>query len=349
MLQAINIIKLRKEVKKDEVKQPKVVVAVTAKPTNVKSGTELLAMKETEIPMLLKGILKKVGIATLAGSSDVGKSFLCLDLALAICSNDATVFGVDINKNYGRALLVSTEDDEIDVAVRLKNLVNGRKIDMDRLTVIFAPTNPLKEIRDELKKNPVDLIILDTFGDLFTENINQSVDVRKFFKPYKELATEHQCAILFNHHIGKSKEMNGSPSKSDLLGSQGIESASRTVLMLSKKPDGKRVLSVVKGNSLPEKFKHNGIELEFSPETGFTPTGKMITRTEDDSKTGFTPEQVALIKKLHEEKGNVKEAAIALKGLGLIVDKNKIMGILKDYPSVQTPSKSSDGQTKKAA
>lgn len=331
----------------EEVKKAKVKVAT--KPSNVKSGTELLAMKQTEVPMLLKGMLKKEGIATLAGSSDVGKSYLCLDLALAICSNDAQVFGVDINRTHGKVLLISTEDEEIDVAVRLMKLVNGRKIDLDKLTVIFAPAKPLEQIKDELNRNPVDLVIVDTFGDVFTGNINQSVEVRAFFKPYKELATEHQCAIIFNHHIGKSKEMNGAPSKHDLLGSQGIESASRSVLMLSKKPDGKRILTVVKGNSLPEKFKHNGIELEFSPETGFTPTGKLISRTEDDPKTGYTPEQVALIKKVYDEKGNVKDAAIALKGLGLVVDKNKIKGILKDYPSVQTPSKSADGQVKKAA
>jgi archaellum biogenesis ATPase FlaH len=331
----------------EEVKKAKVKAAT--KPSNVMTGAELLAMKETEIPMLLKGMLKKVGIATLAGSSDVGKSFLCLDLALAICSNETKVFGVDINRTHGRVLLVSTEDEISDVAVRLNNLVNGRKINLDRLTVIFAPTNPLKQIQDELKKNPVDLIILDTFGDLFTGNINQSVEVRTFFKPYKELATEHQCAIIFNHHIGKSKEMNGAPSKNDLLGSQGIESASRTVLMLGKKPDGKRVLTVVKGNCISEELKNTGIEMEFSPNTGFTPTGKMITKNDDDPKTGFTPEQVALMKKIYEEKGNVKDAAKALKELGLAVDKNKIKGITEGCPSVQAPSDLDDGQLKVAA
>ena len=76
---------------------------------------------------------------------------------------------------------------------------------------------------------------------------------------------KNKLLFLFCHHIGKGKENNAAPSKNDVLGSQGIESACRTVLMLKKRADSKRVLTVVKGNHLPEEVKNQGIVLEFDP------------------------------------------------------------------------------------
>jgi RecA-family ATPase len=249
---------------------------VKDKPSYLMTAEEVLNLKVKQVPMLCSPILQKVGVASLCGSSDGGKSFLGLNICTAICSDDDEIIGLKIQKEHCSAIIVCTEDAAEDICVRLTALLGDRKLKEGKLRFIFETENLVKKLKAELERQPADLVIIDTLGDLFTGNLNDSIEVRKFFRPYKDIANQTKCLILFCHHIGKGKENNNSPSKNDVLGSQAIESACRTVLMLRKRPDSKRILTVVKGNNIPDELKNKGMVLDFDPSTGFTSTGENV-------------------------------------------------------------------------
>ncbi|MBK6384887.1 MAG: hypothetical protein IPF69_15865 [Chitinophagaceae bacterium] len=161
------------------------------------------------------------------------------------------------------------------------------------------------------------------------------------FKPLKELAEKHKCLFLLNHHIGKSKEGLDSPSKTDFLGSQAIESSCRGVLILKKRADGKRILTIVKGNHSSDEIKNKGIVLSFSVKKGFEVTGETVIYEGEH----FPSDDILMLKNevlaLYPVLNSYKKVADKLKEKGFKkVDKNKVGEIWKKYrPSVTQPKK----------
>ena len=153
------------------------------------------------------------------------------------------------------------------------------------------------------------------------------------------------CLFLFNHHIGKGKEHNATPSKNDGLGSQAIESACRTVLMLRKKDDGKRTLTVVKGNHIAEEYKNKGIVLTFDINTGFESTGDIITYSECNQEAQVTEDMVNEILELYPQLKSYQKVADAMRKLGFKIDKNKVGKLWKENKTSGQPTTENDGRT----
>lgn len=321
-------------------------IKITSTPDYVKTASEILALGVIETPMLVENLLQQKGMACLTGSSDGGKSFLGLFLGSILCGDNDNIFGYKINRTTGSVIVVCTEDSAEDICVRLTKFSKLHKIDTDKLRFIFETSNLPTKLKSELKRKPADLVIMDTFGDLFSKNLNDSIAVRQFLKPYKELANDFNCLFLFNHHIGKGKENNATPSKNDVLGSQGIESACRTVLMLRKNNDGKRVLTVVKGNHISEEYKNKGIVLTFDIGRGFEATGDTVKYAESTETSNITKPMIEEVVILYPLLKSYQKVSAAMKKKGYQkIDKNKVARIWKEHgPSVPPPTEN-DGQT----
>lgn len=312
--------------------------SLQSKPEYVYTAEDILKLNLKKVAMLCNPILQKKGIAVLSGSSDSGKSFWCLDLALAICSNEEKVFGLSLEKNSGSVIFVCTEDDQEDMSVRMSGLISSKNLNKEKLRFIFDyDSNLVNKLNRELEREPADVVIMDTFGDLFDgSNLNSSIDVRKFFKPYKKLAIQHKCLFLFCHHIGKAKENSNTPNKSDVLGSSAIESAARTVLMLKKQSSSTMILTSVKGNHISDDFKNKGMVFDFSINAGFVPNGKTI-----DFLTSKQKEEDEIVSKalvLYSELKSLVKVTEELRKQGHKIGKSKVHKIIKQHSSLQKPS-----------
>ena len=95
---------------------------VEKRPSYILTAEDILKLDIKAVPMLFSPILQKVQVAALCGGSDSGKSYLCLNLAIAICSDDEEILGLKINKKYGSVIMVCTEDTAEDTCVRLTSL-----------------------------------------------------------------------------------------------------------------------------------------------------------------------------------------------------------------------------------
>lgn len=108
-----------------------------------------------------------------------------------------------------------------------------------------------------------DVVIVDSFGDVFNGNLNDNNNVRTTLNKYQKFSERYDTLFIFLHHTGKRTE-HGNPSKNNVIGSQGFEAKMRLVMEL-RKPDnsGKRVLHFTKGNYLSEAIKSQPLELYF--------------------------------------------------------------------------------------
>ena len=170
------------------------------------TAEQLLNRKVEQIPCLVEPIFQAVGLAALAGSSDVGKSAFLRQLAWAVATGATHFLGWQIRSKHQSAIYVSSEDDENATAFLLYSLnktQQQRPADCSGLRFVFDTHDLLKELDKRLTSAPADLVVIDAFGDLYTGDANKTNQIRQFLNDYNQLAQKHDCLILWLHHTGK--------------------------------------------------------------------------------------------------------------------------------------------------
>lgn len=230
---------------------------------------ELLNLNVTEIPFLVEKLIPKDSLVVLAGQSEIGKSTLYTQLALAIVRGDNEFLGSKLNAKYNKVLIISTEDGPIPLSFRTNKQIIQSTIGVEKrgnCRVIFNYNNLEERIEKHLEETKVDLIVMDAFGDVFWGgDINASNAVRRYLNIYVNLIQRYRCSVLFVHHVCKGKNKQKS-EKDQLLGSTGIEGKMRNVLMLSIVND-QHQLTIAKGNYVNREDKKLPIYLNFDDNT----------------------------------------------------------------------------------
>ena len=280
------------------------------------NGMELLGDGIDEIPKLIDPIFHRVGLASLIGSSDTGKSAMLRELCVCVVTG-RDFLGWKVEPIHKRAYYVSTEDDKMAISYLLKkqNEVYGLKPEeLENLVYIFETDNLLARLQNELSQKPADIVIIDTFTDIFNGQLYETNRVRSFLNDYSQLAQKYGCLVIFLHHTNKRSD-NLEPSKHNALGSQGFEAKMR--LMIELKSDtqinNKKHFCIVKGNYLSHQFKTHSFELQFSDNLTFS---NLNTRTHYDLITQ-NKERRETIEYEYNEITKLKEEGLTYKEIGL--------------------------------
>jgi len=231
------------------------------------TGNELLNMDIDDYLTLLDPVFPKVGLIALAGSSDTGKSSFLRQFAIHISSGMDNFLGFNLDTKHNSAIVFSTEDDKTAISYLLNKQNSKMKFPTEAfndLRYIFESIDPIDELDKELSRKPADVVIIDTFTDIYRGEMNATNRIRCFLNDYGQLAQQHETLFIFLHHTGKGKDRM-EPSKHNLLGSQGFEAKMRLVMEIRKDQinPAYRHLCVVKGNYLPEEYKNESFVLEF--------------------------------------------------------------------------------------
>ena len=192
------------------------------------------------------------GLAKIDGGPKVGKSWLALHLATAVSSGG--VFMGTIPVEQREVLYLALEDSER----RLKSrLLKQGGIGNDRFFIETAATwkGGITTLKAYLKQYPdTGLVIIDT---LFM--FSPIADTNKYSDTYtpvsaiQKIATETGVPIVLIHHTRKgARGDNGEGWADEGMGSQGINGACDTIILL-KKPDGKPDGTIrIKGRDVEE-------------------------------------------------------------------------------------------------
>jgi RecA-family ATPase len=231
------------------------------------TASEIIKIGPKEVPKLWKPFLNKVGLAGFVGSSDCGKSTLMRQLTLSIALREEEFLGYPLSWEHGRAMYICTEDNLESISPSLQKQIPDISTKLDNLKFLFVESSHIyKQVEEELSKCPVDLIVLDTWSDLYKGNANQFNEIRSGLTPLKNIANKFKCCVVIIHHTIKNSE-NSEPNKNRVNGSQAIEATLRSVLELRNIDDGKsKCLSVIKGNYISADFKRKGLKLDFDEE-----------------------------------------------------------------------------------
>lgn len=254
------------------------------------NAVELMARGSVELDYLMSPIFPQKGTAVLAGKPDTGKSQLARQLCIQVALGENNFIGFELNPIHNRSIYVATEDNQEATAHLLSKQLEGLNYEpVENLRFIFADTMEqeeiLRKIDEELTLCPADLVVIDSFGDIFKGgDANNNMAMRNTVKLFDKISKKHNCLVLFVHHINKAA-YRVAPSQEHIQGGSGLAQKVRLAIQLSEGSGNKRYFTVVKGNYCPKEYKQKSLELEFSEDTFlFSNTGNMILTSDIGSQ-----------------------------------------------------------------
>jgi archaellum biogenesis ATPase FlaH len=250
------------------------------------NAVELMEMGDVETRYLMEPIFPQKGSAVIAGKPDTGKSQFARQLCIQVALGINKFIDFDINPIHNKSIYIATEDNlEATRFLLSKQLLGFEQKAKENLRFMFADTMEQEDILinldNALKEEPADLVVVDSFGDIFKGgDTNNNMAMRNTVKAFDKIAKYHNCLILFVHHINKGA-YRVAPGQEHIQGGAGLVQKVRLAIQLSEGEGNTRYFTVVKGNYCPKEYKQNSLELNFSEDTFlFSNTGRMIPTAE---------------------------------------------------------------------
>jgi RecA-family ATPase len=239
---------------------------------------ELLRLKPPS--WLIEGIIPEGGLTALYGNPGDGKSFIALDMALAIASGRpwqghptkkgyvvyiSAEGGGGIGKRVG-AWLTHAEIKPKDYRQFLTNFITAAiriHPDSEDLGAVLSETfdhpdyqEALGDVLDAEEPRPPLFIVVDTLARCFEGDENQQEDMGNFIKGLDTLRETHDATILVVHHTGK----HGIEER----GSSAFRGACDMMMLVERNEDNALSLSCTKQKDY-EQFPTEAFELIVVP------------------------------------------------------------------------------------
>ena len=255
---------------------------------SILTAEQIMEQKFSKLSHIVPGVIPQ-GLTLLVSSPKMGKSFLCLGLALAVASG-GKVLGIDVEAH--EVLYLALEDTEQRVHERLAKMLQGAAPPKQlHVTVrwIKGDGNELTYLRHWLKENPgTRLIIIDTLAKFCSwKQGNYNADYQEISK-LKAIADGYKIALILVHHQRKT----GATDMCDRVsGSNGLFGAADTLAIL----DGKRFQGEAALRITGRDLRNREIPLKFDDQTGY---GEVREPGEGDNLTPERQEIVKLLRKV---------------------------------------------------
>ena len=163
---------------------------------------------------LIKGVLRKGHKMLIAGSSKAGKSFLLMELAIAIAEGRPWL-GMTCEK--GRVLYVNLEIDPASAIHRFLRIYRCRMWPMNHTDDIViwnlrGHAVPLDELVPKLirriRNDHFEAIIIDPIYKVIMGDENNASDMGRFANQFDKICNETGCSVIYCHHHSKGAQGN---------------------------------------------------------------------------------------------------------------------------------------------
>lgn len=199
------------------------------------------ALEHKEFPpvrMVVPGVFVE-GLSLLAGKPKIGKSFLALQVALAVAQGLPTLGG-ELACEGGDVLYCALEDTEPRLQRRIEKLGLGWPDELELITELpRLSAGGLAEIVDWIEHaGKPRLVIIDTLQlirDLTKANDNGYAADYAALQALRSLASRHNVAIVVVHHLRKAEAEDPFDTVSGTLGLTGAPDA---ILIIARKGGG---------------------------------------------------------------------------------------------------------------
>jgi len=196
-----------------------------------------LQAEDVKPPVWIVQNVLPTGLAMLCAPSKIGKSWMMLQLALAVTQGKDFM---DYKTNKCGVLYYALEDSKARLKERMNKILKGKKAPTDLRFVTHADAIDhgfLEKMQEEIKTFPnIKLVIVDTLqkvrGRAIKNETAYSGDYREMGL-IKQFADKHNICILFVHHL--RKQIDEGDAFNMISGSTALMGAADSIFVISKK------------------------------------------------------------------------------------------------------------------
>lgn len=278
-----------------------------------------------------------VGLVSLAGRPKIGKSWMALQLAIAVASG-GYFLGKEVDKAH--VLYLALEDTGRRLKKRIKQIGSMREAPITFKTE-YRPLDGegLNDLLIEIASGQYKLIVVDTFARSLTAGkleIKDYSDNVAVLSPLQKMAQEYAVAILLVDHHSK---INGDNPITDLIGSIGKSATFDCVIGLYKEQGKQGAKLMFVGRDQDDL----DLAIEFDPATGCWQSlgdtrSVYQTKVLDAVKALTAMGELATTKAIAEHIGNTYQGHVS-RAIGELLADNKIkklpkVGVLQPYEAL---------------
>lgn len=258
------------------------------------------------------GEVLQEGATLLSGDPKVGKSFLALQIAIAVAGMAEGVCGSLPVGVHGRVLYLALDDgSEKRIHERLHQLTGDvdavKNIDFVYQRQLRSLVNGfLDDLEQAMKQREYVLVILDTLGAVLDPNSGKNSVYRQEYQEaikLQKLAQKFGCCLLIIHHTNKGE---GKDAVQRASGSHGLTGAVDSVMLLSRDEQGRGILDSRPRDGEPSRY------LLERAEDGSWRVNDRADNFIPASSTSLTPERTAVKNALLEGPKSYKQVAAEL-------------------------------------
>lgn len=161
---------------------------------------------------LIEGVLRVGHKMIITGSSKAGKSFLLMELALAISGGRKWL---KFNCKKGKVLYVNLEIDPMSCINRFKAIIDEKKVpitDADNITIWNLRGNalPLDKLVPKLirrvQNQGYSAVIIDPIYKVITGDENNASEMGRFCNQFDVICSKLGCSAIYCHHHSKGTQ-----------------------------------------------------------------------------------------------------------------------------------------------
>lgn len=226
---------------------------------------------------IVPDFVPRSALTILGGPPKIGKTFLLLDMALAIARGE--LFCGHWPTFQGKVLALLEEDTKRRIRMRLWRLARGRGVDprsFQGSVRLAAMTGfrldselMLKKLEQEISMYKPDVLLIDALARVHSADENDRTAMRAVTVPLQHICSQYGIAVVLVHHFKKPGLGDEKKRSGDLLrGSSDLLALARSVIGVQRLDDRKGFQVDAAGNDaeVPPAI----VQLE----SGQTPAGK---------------------------------------------------------------------------
>lgn len=228
-------------------------------PEQALSSLSVFMAQDEKVEWLVPSLIARGAIGFVAGLPETCKSWLCMDLAIAVASGQDWA-GLFTTKR-AKVLFIDQERFAGETRRRFRAILNARGLKVSDvegyLTVQAGSSRKIdidasyEALQRDLKDLAPDLVIIDSFATFHTKEENNRSDIQVVLERTKELRSKYGCSIIYIDHEGKGahqdqKEGEEVPHLVRMAGSIAKPASAELVLTVRKKAPGMAGVYVTK-------------------------------------------------------------------------------------------------------
>lgn len=208
------------------------------------SLSELLKLEVSQPQWLVKSLFPSQGVAIIAGKPGIGKSWMSMDLAIAVARGEAWLGKFETCQST--VGYIDLESSPQMLRDRFRMLLNARGVNGDLgVSFLVGPdlsfnsSDSLSKLDNWLTETKPGLIVIDCLVRSHVSDENSATDMAKVFGKIKGLVRKHECLFVIADHHRKPGEQEAS---ADTMLRGSSEKLAFADCLVSLRSDGKNIV-----------------------------------------------------------------------------------------------------------